>query len=92
MTIHKFLMNSVQEDARRAGERDRLVLEARRALMAGRPRPDPAAPAGRLARLRFRRAASRRAADRPAAESAHRAYADLSPGPGRLRNWPDTTT
>ena len=55
MTIHQYLMTAVKDDARRAGERDCLLLEARRARRAHRQRPDPAAPARRLARLLFRR-------------------------------------
>jgi hypothetical protein len=64
MSIHEYLMKAVQDDAVRAGERDRKILEARRARMAGRHRPEPAAPVAiapaapvrRLARLMFRRA------------------------------------
>jgi RibD C-terminal domain len=41
------LMKAVQDDARRAGERDRLLLEARRARRARRRRLVPAAPARR---------------------------------------------
>jgi hypothetical protein len=47
MTIHEYLMKAVQDDARRAGERDRLLREARRARRARRQRLVPAAPAGR---------------------------------------------
>ena len=49
MTIHQYqyLMKSVQDDARRAGERDRLVREARRARRARRQLLVPAAPARR---------------------------------------------
>ena len=36
MTIYEYLMKAVQDDARRAGERDRLLLEARRARRARR--------------------------------------------------------
>jgi hypothetical protein len=43
------LMKACKDDAQRAGERDRLLLEARRASKACRQRPDPAAPARRLA-------------------------------------------
>jgi hypothetical protein len=61
MSIHEYLMKAVQDDAVRAGERDRKILEARRARMAGRHHLEPAAPAAiapvrRLARLMFRRA------------------------------------
>ena len=47
MTIHEYLMKAVQDDARRAGERGRLLLEARRARRARRQRLVPAAPARR---------------------------------------------
>ena len=54
MTIHEYLSKSVQEDAQRSGERDRLLLEARRTR---RPRRGaPPTPARRLVRLLFRRA------------------------------------
>jgi hypothetical protein len=56
MTIHQYLSKAVQDDAQRAGERDRLLLEARRALVARRPPAGPAAPVRRLARLLVRRA------------------------------------
>lgn len=56
MTIHQHLAKAIQDDLRRAGERDRLLLEARRARMARRPRAVPAMPVRRLARLVFRRA------------------------------------
>jgi hypothetical protein len=49
-------MRAVNDDAQRAGERDRLLVEARRAGRARRPRAGPAAPVWRLARLLFRRA------------------------------------
>ena len=45
MTIHEYLMKAIQDDTRRAGERDRLLLEARRARRARRQRLVPAAPA-----------------------------------------------
>ena len=47
MTIYEYLMKAVQDDARRAGERDRLLLEARRARRAHRQRLVPATPARR---------------------------------------------
>jgi hypothetical protein len=56
MTIHHYLMKASQDDAKRAGERDRLLLEVRRAQVTHRKRARPAAPAGRIARLLFRRA------------------------------------
>ena len=49
MTIYGYLMKAIQDDARRAGERDRLLLEARRARRARRQRLVPAAPARRRA-------------------------------------------
>lgn len=55
MTIHEFLVKARQDDARRAGERDRLLLEARRARMPRRQRTGLAAAARRLAWLRLRR-------------------------------------
>jgi hypothetical protein len=47
MTIHEYLMKAIQDDARRAGGRDRLLLEARQARRARRQRLVPAAPARR---------------------------------------------
>ena len=54
-TMRRYLMTAAQDDAKRAGERDRLLLEAQRARVAPRPRTNPAAPVRRLARLLFRR-------------------------------------
>ena len=51
--MREYLMKAIQDDAQRAGERDRLLLEARREHVARRPRAGPAAPASRLARLLF---------------------------------------
>ena len=51
MTMHEYLVKAVQDDARRAGERDRLLLEARRARRARRQRLIPAAPARRLTEM-----------------------------------------
>ena len=45
MTIYEYLMKAVEDDARRPGERDRLLCEARRARRARRQRLVPAAPA-----------------------------------------------
>ena len=56
MTIHQYLLRASQDDARRAGERDRLLLEVRRARITHRQRARSAAPARRIARLLFRRA------------------------------------
>jgi len=47
MTMHEYLMKAIQHDARRASERDRLLLEARRARRARRQRLVPDAPARR---------------------------------------------
>ena len=47
MTIHEYLMKAIQDDARRARERDRLLLEARRARKARRQHLVPDAPARR---------------------------------------------
>jgi len=64
MSIREYLMAACRDDARRAGERNRYLLEARRARKAGRHRAELAAPATdiapvrRLARLMFRRAAA----------------------------------
>jgi hypothetical protein len=56
MTFHQYLSNAVQDDAQRAGARDRMLLQARQARLPRRPRPVPGAPAQRLARLQHRRA------------------------------------
>lgn len=59
MSIHGYLLKARQDDAARAGERGRQLLEARRARPASRQYPEraaPAAPLRRLARLLFRRA------------------------------------
>jgi hypothetical protein len=45
MTVHEYFMNAIQDDARRAGERDRLLLEARRAHKARRQYMVPVAQA-----------------------------------------------
>jgi hypothetical protein len=55
MIIHQYVSKAVQDDAQLAGERNRLLLEARRASMAHRERAVPAAPVRRLARLLLRR-------------------------------------
>jgi hypothetical protein len=51
--MRQYLRNAIQDDARRAGQRDCLLLETRRAGVPRRPR-GPAAPVRRLARLLFR--------------------------------------
>jgi hypothetical protein len=56
--IYKDLMKARQDDAGRAGERDRLLLEAQRVRPARRQRGDHAAPVKGFARLLFRRAAA----------------------------------
>ena len=47
MFIHEYLVKAIQDDARRAGERDRLLREARQARRARRQRLVPPAPARR---------------------------------------------
>ena len=77
--MRQYLMKTIQDDARRAGERDRLHLEAQRARTPRRPPADPTAPVRRLARLLFRRATAEhsrpvhRAATRPRAPRGYRA-------------------
>jgi hypothetical protein len=75
MTIRHYLMNACQDDARRAGERDRLLLEARRAREARRERAGLAATARRLVRLLVR--------PRAAAPSRFRASPEQT-GPGQV--------
>jgi hypothetical protein len=75
MSIHEYLMKACQDDALRAGERDRQLLEARRARKASRNHQERAAPAAvvqvrRLARLMFRRAT------KPAAQAARPASSE----------------
>jgi hypothetical protein len=57
MTFHEYLSKAIQDDAQRAGERDRLILKAQRAQRARRQRAGPATPVRLLTRLLFRRAA-----------------------------------
>ena len=47
MIIYEYLLKAVQDDARRASERNRLLREARRARKARRQHLAPAAPARR---------------------------------------------
>jgi hypothetical protein len=56
MIIHQYVSKAVQDDAQRAGERDRMLLETRRVHMAGRERVVPATRVRRMARLLLRRA------------------------------------
>jgi hypothetical protein len=56
MTFHEYLAKARQDDAQRAGERDRLILAARQARAPRRHRTGATARAWRLARLMFRRA------------------------------------
>jgi hypothetical protein len=49
MTIHEYVMKAIQDDARRAGERDRLLREARRARRARRPKLEDKERIGRRA-------------------------------------------
>ena len=51
MTINEYLMKAIQDDTRRAVERNRLLVEARRARRARRQRLVPAAPARRRTEL-----------------------------------------
>jgi hypothetical protein len=55
MTIHEYLVQARKDDAWRAGEQDRLLLEVRRAS-AMRLRASPVAPVKRLVLLVLRRA------------------------------------
>jgi hypothetical protein len=68
--IHDGLRKAVQDDARRAGERDRVLLEARRARISARQHAGPAALASRLARILFRRATPPSWAGNPRIEAA----------------------
>jgi hypothetical protein len=54
--ITQYVSKAVQDDAQQAGERKRLLREARRARMARRERMVPATPVRQLARLLLRRA------------------------------------
>ena len=56
MIIHQDVSRAVQDDAQRDGERNRLLLEARRARVPRRKHVISAVPAGRRARLLLRRA------------------------------------
>jgi hypothetical protein len=56
MIIHQYVSKAVQDDAQRAGERDRMLLETQRVQMASRERVVPAARVRRMARLLLRRA------------------------------------
>jgi hypothetical protein len=56
MSIREYLMKACQDDARRAGERNRLLLEARRASLTRRGRTSPLTPVERMAALLLRRA------------------------------------
>jgi len=63
--MHQYLSRAIQDDARRAGERDRLHLDAQRAREPRGPRAGPAAaPVRRLARLLFRRATAKHSTPR----------------------------
>ena len=54
MTIHQYLMQACKDDAQRAGERDRVLLEARRVGLMRRPGAGLAALFTRGARLMSR--------------------------------------
>jgi hypothetical protein len=56
MIIHQYVSKAVQDDAQLAGERNRLLLEARRVRLARREHVVRAAPVRRMARLLLRRA------------------------------------
>jgi hypothetical protein len=56
MIIHQYASKAVQDDAQLAGERHRLLLEARRGRIARRERVVPVVPVRRMARLLLRRA------------------------------------
>jgi hypothetical protein len=58
MSIHEYLMNACQDDAQRAGERGRLLLEARRASLTRHRRAGPIAPVKRMAALLLHRASA----------------------------------
>jgi hypothetical protein len=53
---HDYLTQARKDDARRAGDRDRLLLEVRRTRLARRAGASPGAPVRRWARLLARRA------------------------------------
>jgi hypothetical protein len=59
MSIREYLMKACQDDARRAGERDRLLLEARRASPTRDARTSPTTPVRRIAALLLLRVAKR---------------------------------
>jgi hypothetical protein len=67
MSIHELLMKARQDDARRAGERGRLLLEARRASLTRRGRTGPITPVKRMPGLLLHRVApgSRQSAPNP---------------------------
>ena len=56
MTFHEYLAKARQDDAQRAGERDRLLRTARRARRTRRHHTGPTARARHLAALMFHRA------------------------------------
>jgi hypothetical protein len=56
VSIQQGLMKAVKDDAQRAGERDRLLLEAERARVTRYLRMGSTVPVRRLARLLYRRA------------------------------------
>lgn len=59
MTFHEYLAKARQHAAQQAGQRDRLLRQARQARTARRHHTGPAARARRLAQLLFRRAPGR---------------------------------
>ena len=81
MTIRQGLIEACQADARRAGERTRLLLEARRARRARRRRPALVAPARRLGHLlaRWATASPRHFPASPGQTGQGQASAPISP-------------
>jgi len=51
-TISEYIMKARQDDAARAGERDRMLLEARRVRMTGRPHDASRATSGLTSGIR----------------------------------------
>jgi hypothetical protein len=76
--MRQYIMKAIQDDAQRAGERERLLLEARRAHVARRPRAGPAVLVSRLARLLFRQATAQDTVGRaPVNRTARRLHAAI---------------
>jgi hypothetical protein len=76
--MRQHLMKAIQDDAQRAGERERLLLEARRAHVARLPRAGPAVLVSRLTRLLSRQSTAQDTADRaPVNRTARRLHAAI---------------